>query len=270
MVMLVKTMQVNTFKSAIDSVKDILGEVSMEFCPVQGVTMPAVDAGKKAFVCLQMPVTSFEVFDVPKLVLASFEISHLYKAVKNASSQCYNSLEIVVNDDVMSIHIHSTETGASIAYDLKLLKDVRIELSLPRIEYTITFDIDAREMLRYLRDIQAVGSMVKIRVKNRQVVLVATGALGKCKIKIPNYVKPVTQSRRPQIKGARFSPEQEIVARTANVAGRFNVRYLTAFCKGSCLASPMTVKIAHGMPLCCEFKVGGLGTLQFYLCAVTL
>jgi proliferating cell nuclear antigen PCNA len=261
--MLLRTVQVNTFKAAIDSVKDILGEVTMEFHPTKGLSMPAVDAGKRAFVYLNMPVENFEVFQLPGIISATFEISHLYKAVKNVTSHNYNCLSLIVLDNVMKVFIENTETSASVNYELRLIKDAQPELVLPELTYPLSFEIDARELCRYLREIQAVATQVKLRVKNNRVVLIASGALGKCKIVVPSGGKPTTPYRRSQIKGVFF---RETVDQ-ANISGTYNVRYLTAFCKAACLGSLMLVRVAHGKPLCCEFVVGGLGVLRYHLCA---
>lgn len=263
--MLVKTVQVNTFKSAVDSVKDILGEVTMNFDPVNGLVMPAVDAGNKAFVHLSMPVDRFEVFDVTEHVSATFDITHLYKIVKNVSSHSFDALSLSVEDNILKVVMENTDVGALVSYDMRLVKDTRGKLDLPVIDYRVSFYIDARVFSRYLRDIQAVANMVKIRVKNYELVLVAMGVLGKCKVRVPVTVKPESVgNKRVTMKGIHFVENDLLAGET--VSGTFVVRYLTAFCKAVCLGGFMRVKLAHDMPICCEFDVGSLGTLSYYLC----
>lgn len=276
--MLVKTVQVNTFKHAIDSVKDVLGDVTFVFIPQRGIVMPAVDVGKKAFVHLFFDAKAFEIFDVDSHVSATFEIAHLYKIVKNASSHNFDVLSMQLTDNALQVHMANSETDTSVSYALRLIKDVPRELDMPNLAFQIVFDIDARELARYLRDIQAVANTVKIRVKNRQAVMVAHGALGKCKIRIPmgqaltgsaslslpNCVaRPVT-TKKKQLRGVWFSLYD--VPSSEGVSGIFSVKYLSAFCKASCLGGMATLKLARGAPLCCEFNVGALGKLCFYLC----
>ena len=266
--MLVKTVQVNTFKYAIDSVKDILGEVSLVFHPDKGVIMPAVDAGKKAFVHLLLRAENFEIFRVDKQIVATFDIGHLYKIVKNVSSHSFDTLAMAVEDDMLKIHMENTTTSASVSYDLRLVKDARTELDIPDIDYTVAFMIDAREFARYLRDIQAVANIVKLSVKNKHVVLVALGAMGKCKIRVPvAKTRTETAPRRVQMKGVEFVLND--LPHGASVSGKYGVRYLTAFCKAACLGGLMCMKISQDMPVCCEYTVGSLGTLRFYLCPLT-
>lgn len=277
--MLVKTVQVNTFKHAIDSVKDVLGDVTFVFIPRRGIVMPAVDVGKKAFVHLFFDAKAFEIFDVDTHTSATFEIAHLYKIVKNASSHNFDVLSLQLTDNALQVHMANSETDASVSYALRLIKDVPRELDMPDMAFQIVFDIDARELARYLRDIQAVSNTVKIRVKNRQAVMVAHGALGKCKIRIPMgqpalpvtvspssskcVARPVT-AKKKQLRGVWFSVYD--VPSSEGVSGIFSVKYLTAFCKASCLGGMATLKLAHGAPMCCEFGVGALGKLCFYLC----
>lgn len=258
--MLVKTVQVNTFKAAIDSVKDILNEVSLYFHPVDGVTMPAVDTGKKAFVYLNMQPHRFEVFDVPEPITATFEISHLYKAVKNVSCHQYDNLSITVTDEgTMQVAIANSETNTGVVYDLRLVKDHRTDLTIPSIEYPASFSIDAKEFARYLRDIQAVANVVNVRLKHKHVALIATGAMGKCKIRLPEHTEKA--KKKTHIKGVKVDNQYD-----KTVSGKFLVRYLIAFCKAAALGGPMRIKLAHDKPICCEFDVGRLGILRFYLC----
>lgn len=263
--MLVKTVQVNTFKSAIESIKDILGEVTMNFDPVHGLTMPAVDAGNKAFVLLTMRACNFEIYDVSVYVSATFDIGHLYKIVKNVSSHSFNTMSFSVSDNTLNIILENTEIGAVVSYGMRLVMDPRCGLDVPEIDYGVIFLIDARVFSRYLRDIQAVANMVRIRVKNNKLVLVALGVLGKCKVKVPETPKPEPNgSKRVSMKGVCFL-ENNLSGDDA-VSGTFVVRYLTAFCKAVCLGSLMKVKLKQDMPICCEFEAGGLGTLRYYLC----
>lgn len=263
--MLVKTVQVNTFKSAIDSIKDILGEVTILFDPVQGLTVPAVDAGNKAFVHLNLKAERFEVYDVEVQESATFDISHLYKIVKNVASHRFDALSLSIEDNKLRVVMENTDVGASVSYELRLVKDARCELEIPEIQYGVTFFLDAKVFARYLRDIQAVANMVQMRVKNKQLVLVAMGALGKCKIRVPVTSKPLpVANRRLQMKGVHFV-ENDLCGKET-VSGKFVVRYLTAFCKAACLGGLMCIKMSQGMPICCEFDVGSLGTLRYYLC----
>lgn len=263
--MLVKTVQVNTFKSTIESIKDILGEVTMNFDSVTGMTMPAVDAGNKAFILLNMSACNFEIYDVPFPVSATFDIGHLYKIVKNVSSHSFNAMSLSITDDALNIVLENTEIGAVVSYDMRLVKDPRCGLEVPDIDYRVSFLIDAKVFSRYLRDIQAVANMVRIRVKNNQLVLVAMGVIGKCKVKVPTTPKPEpVGNKRISMKGVFFL-ENNLCDDSA-VSGTFIVRYLTAFCKAVCLGSLMQVKLAQDMPICCEFEAGGLGTLRYYLC----
>lgn len=263
--MLVKTVQVNTFRLAIDSIKDILGEVTLVFDPVQGLTIPAVDTGNNAFVHLNLKAERFEVYDIHEQESATFDISQLYKIVKNVTSHSFDALSLSLEDDKLKVVMENTDVGASVSYELRLVKDSRCELEIPDIQYGVTFFVDAKVFARYLRDIQAVANMVQMRVKNKQLVLVAMGALGKCKIRVPVTSKPAcVKNKRLQMKGVCFV-ENNLCA-GQSVTGKFVVRYLTAFCKAACLGGLMCIKMAHGMPICCEFVVGNLGILRYYLC----
>ncbi len=111
--MLVKTVQVNAFKCAIDSVKDILGEVTVLFSSKDGMILPAVDNAKKAFVYMRLQADKFEIYDVPADLTATFEIQNLYKIVKNAAAHRFNSISFVADGESLFVKLESTTIQAA-------------------------------------------------------------------------------------------------------------------------------------------------------------
>ncbi|CAF1655145.1 unnamed protein product, partial [Didymodactylos carnosus] len=49
------------------------------------------------------------------------------------------------------------------------------------------------------------------------------------------------------------------------VALTFAVRYLNMFCKASPLSNQVNLSMSEDTPLMCEFKVGDMGHIRFYL-----
>lgn len=255
--MLVRTVQVNTFKSAIDSIKDILGEVTLVFHPTKGIILPAVDHGKRAFIHMQLEPSKFEIYDVKKVEQATFDISHLFRITKNAHAHGFNMITLSIESGALHVNLDKVEMGSSIKYTLRLVNEPTTVLDIPHIEYDTVLKMPTQELARYLRDINSVSTLVRITVRDRRMTLLAEGVLGKCEIAIQEGIET----------GKRVGVEfLKCAARDSDLTMCFPVKYLIAFCKAACLDPCVKLMLKEEMPLCAEFSIVDLGVLRYYLC----
>ncbi|CAF0829592.1 unnamed protein product [Didymodactylos carnosus] len=244
--------QGSIFAKVIEGLRELVTEATWE-CSGNGITLQAMDSSHVALVSLVLRSDGFETYRCDRNMSLGISLTSMSKVLKMMGKD--DTLTIRVNDDsdaiVLSMESQNQEEFAE--YELRLMDLDSEHLGIPDTDYSCVVKMPSTKFSRICRDMAILGDSVTICSTKDGVKFGAKGDVGQGSIRL-------NQSTNVDKEEDAVSIElREAVALT------FAVRYLNMFCKAAPLSNQVNLSMSEDTPLMCEFKVGDMGHIRFYL-----
>lgn len=229
------------FKKIIESVKDVVKDISLEFSP-KGISLSAMDSSHVALIHMEI-MSSLFTYQCMTDEIVSLQTETLSKIIKT----CENESTIFCENEDNKLHYMVTGVDRQIKFTQNQL-DLEVDSLMPPSDMNFPCQIfmPCVEFQKMCRDLREFGDDIKMMV-SPQKLLVYTESAGE-HIEID------------------YSKNNSIEVKTeACFEMTYNLKYLSMFCKACALTDSICMKIGMDQPMCLKFSISTEEHLSFYL-----
>lgn len=253
-----KTGQTNVIKTLFELLKELLGDVSMEFSP-EGVRIMEMDRFHTLMVDLFLDKEKLEEYYCPKNVQIGISIPNLYKLLKPMANS-NNVLTMYMTKDNLStleMVIDSNDSNQTIESQIDLM-DLEIEedLGFPEDNYDLILNLTASDFKQICTNIKSIDTkQIKINYSKGIYTFSAKGNIGKQKVTRP--AQRINEDDDDDDDEAVLFPD-------VLYEGIFDLDKLNSFTKCANVAKNLKIYLGNDLPLICEYELS-FGTLNLLL-----
>ena len=242
----VRTLQGGILKTLVETLKDIVFEVSLNVS-AEGIKSTTMDTAKQSLVFLKLDADRFEDFHVSRQLHLGVACHQLHKILKSLTANDVLTLFVQANDEHrLGIAIENVEKKSTTVLRVKLLDMDYQEISIPAVDFDRVVRLQSTAFQRLCRDMGNLATTVRIKSSNGKIELHADGDFA-------------SQTTILGSGGDDGGDDGEVVEAV------YNLKYLTLFGRASNLGSMLSLYIKRGHPLIIEYEAGQLGILKFLL-----
>lgn len=231
------------FRSAIEAISAFIPEGNFRFND-KGVHFRAIDPSQIVLVDFFAASNQFDSFDVEP-AFVGMNITELNKIIMRAFPE--DRLVIDLGDSECGIRFEGTLKRS---FNLPLIDVSDDELKLPKDDYDVVVEINARLLKEALKDASLFSSSVILQVKNNIFILESSGNSGNLHIDSSNSG------------GVKVKSKEEVVS-------KYSLGHLQNIVKEADSDSLIKLEFKSDSPMKVTFPVGG-SELKFYLAHMLL
>lgn len=263
-----KTLQTSTFKSLIESLKEILVEVNIETTPT-GMKIVANDEKRGITVFLYLHSSKFEYYFCQHKKQESkknngihmgISMNNFYKSIKCLNNNSTLTLYInIESPNEMGIIIDNNDLKTTTTYTMKLL-DIDIkEFKFSDIKFDAVVYISSNIFQKICRDMNNIGDKITITAHSRKLILSCNDISAKDEAISQETV--INESSEYM---------QFIIVNKDIISGYYLLKDILSFTKCSNISGGGLMKLymKNDCPLVIEYDVGGLGTMKLCINSV--
>ena len=171
----IRTVQGSSLKGLFEVLKELLNDVNV-VVNASGIKVLAMDSAQVTLCHCLLEAQNFEVFHCPETVVIGLNVQNLYKLLKTVSSQ--DTLTLQIEEDCpndLEIIIQNSEKKSKTFYRLRLLDIDDDHVKVPTVEMTTCITMASVDFQRLIRDMLTVGTVLRVRVKKREVIFETSG-----------------------------------------------------------------------------------------------
>ncbi|XP_015123845.1 proliferating cell nuclear antigen [Diachasma alloeum] len=239
-------------KKVLDAVKDLLTEATFE-CSDSGITVQAMDNAHVSLVSLSLRSDGFDKYRCDRNLSMGMAIATMSKILKCAGSEDTVTLRAADNPDTISFIFESSNKEKLADYEMKLINMDQEHLGIPETFYSCVVKMPSQEFARIIRDLSQFGENITIACTKEGIKFTAIGDSGSANVKLA------------QTADAEKEEEAVIIEMQESVKLSFSCRYLNCFVKATPLCAQVQLSISNDVPLVCEYKIGEIGQIRYYL-----
>lgn len=252
----IKTMQASTFKQVIDSLKEILMDVNLEFDET-GMKIVALDNTHVVLVHLKLDAEKFEVYHCEKKLYVGINMLKLHMLIKTIGNNDMLTLYVEKNDpNHLGIRIENQLKNLRTTYKLSMLDINVLNMSIPPADFETIITMPSVEFQKIIRDMHNLAEFIEIRNVGHQLCFSCKGDF--C---TQETVLGTDKNQSIQI-SKNNSKDQEIIQ------GVFNLKYLATFTKCTNLSNVVEVFLKNTYPIILRYSVASLGEIKLCLAQV--
>ena len=249
----IKTVQAVTFKQVIDSLKEILMDVNLEFDET-GMKIVALDNTHVVMVHLKLDADRFETYKCEKKLYVGINMLKLHMLIKTITNN--DILTLFVDRDEpnhLGIRIENQEKNLRTTYKLSMLDINVLNQSIPPADFETIITMPSVEFQKIVRDMHNLADFMEIRNVGHQLCFSCKGDF-------------CTQET---ILGADKNQSIQIAKPTARehdiIQGVFSLKYLATFTKCTNLSNVVEIYLKNTFPLVLRYSVASLGEVKMAL-----
>lgn len=284
------TRQVGQIKTIIESIKDLLQDVNIQFvspgdpdCDVPGVYINAMDSSHIALVYLSFPKDDIEQmgeFVCKKSVCAGVELPTLARALKTFSEGEEVVMELNDNSDTIMVKAHNENKEVLKEAEISLLDIDADDIQVPSefYEFANVLAIKSSDFQKMIKDVSASdGEHLYLGMQGGKFIIGSKGDTMKYRqvfkqkqvsevseessLEPPNKKRKTDKSAGPQWRAT--NPDKLHDMKRCNI---YPLRYLLQIIKASSISEEVTIYLKEKQPLLLEWRIPALGVLRFVLC----
>ena len=258
-VLLIRTVQISPIRNLFQSLKDIIGDLTMLFTK-DGLRIINFDKTHTILVNVSLQSTKFEQYLCkPEKIVICANALHLFKVISTMS-----------NDDTLTMYIENIDyhdgivTHLGLQYDnggikqcysqkLRLIEPDTEELILPDIEYSTIINLPSSDFQKSVRDLSSISDRIEIKSVGSDLIFSCEGSFASSKI---------YRSELDEFMGFRQRPHDP----SSIIQGIFSLKSLSQFIKCTPLCSTVEIYLSNDLPLICSYDVASLGSIKLCLC----
>jgi proliferating cell nuclear antigen len=246
----IETMQAITFKQVIDSLKEILMDVNLEFDET-GMKIIALDNSHLVLVHLKLDADRFERYFCEKKLYVGINMLKLHMLIKTITNNDMLTLFVERDDpNHLGIRIENQEKNRRTTYKLSMLDINVLNVSIPPADFETIITMPSVDFQKIIRDSHNLADLIEIRNVGNQLMFSCKGDF--C---TQETVLGTDKNHNIQIdKGS--SKEHEIIQ------GVYSLKYLATFTKCTNLSNVVEIHIKNTYPLVLQYSVASLGSIR--------
>jgi proliferating cell nuclear antigen len=273
------TIQGSVLRSLIESIKEILVDITIFFSPTD-IRSTSIDGNKIACIFFIMEASKFEYYKCDDTFSIGINMQSIYRLIKTISNNDTVTMSIKKNEmHRLKIVISNTEKQTRVISYLKLLDIDQEIISIPDIEFDHIITLPCIDFQRYCKDMMVISNTVTITCEPKLFTLSCEGDFAEQVIEIREFNSLVNNMKKKHntnttttktIVESILKKEPEYEHEQDNVPfittrGVFSLKYINLFIKSSSLCSTVELYLKNDYPLVLIYKIGSLGKLQFCL-----
>jgi len=242
-VVYLKTIQSSVIKSLFESLKELLGDVSMVFTP-EGVRICEVDQFETLMVDLFLDKSKLEEYYCPKTTEIGISIPNLYKILKTMNNNQHLTMYMTYDDiNVLEIIIDSDDSTQKAEFTLDLMDLEKPEpYGFPDEEYHLVLNMSSSDFKQICQNTKCIETKnIKITYSKGVYTFSAQGNIGSQKI--THVAKNLSDD------GDDDFYNNEIYQ------GIFNLDKLSSFTKCASITKNIKLYFENDRPLVCELEL---------------
>ena len=238
------TVQANPIRILIESLKDILNDVNINFT-LEGIKITSIDGSKNAIIFLKLEKEKFEIYELIETFTAGLNMNSFYKIIKSMKNNDTIRFYILKNNtNKLNIEIENKEKKTIILTNLKLLDIDDNIIEVPDIKFDCVYNMPSNDFQSHIRDLSIITSKVSITADNGRIIFKGIGDFADRIINV-----------------GEINPE----SKTSISTGNFNIKYLLLFTKSTNLCTTVEIYLKNKYPLVLIYNVANLGKLKYIL-----
>lgn len=246
----IKTMQSGTFKQVIDSLKEILMDVNLEFDET-GMKVMALDTTHIVLVHLKLDARQFETYHCEKKLYVGINMLKLHMLIRTIGNGDLLTLYIERDDpNHLGIRIENATKKLKTTYKLSMLDIDILDIKIPPADYDTTITMPSVDFQKIVRDAHNLADEIEIRNVGQQIYFICKGDF-------------CTQET---VLGTDKSDTVQISKHTSNkheiIQGIFSLKYLSTFTKCTNLSNVVEIYVKNTYPLILRYSVASLGEIK--------
>jgi proliferating cell nuclear antigen len=273
------TIQGSVLRSLIESIKEILVDITIFFSPTD-IRSTSIDGNKIACIFFIMEACKFEYYKCDDTFSIGINMQSIYRLIKTISNNDTVTMSIKKNEmHRLKIVISNTEKQTRVISYLKLLDIDQEIISIPDIEFDHIITLPCIDFQRYCKDMMVISNTVTITCEPKLFTLSCEGDFAEQVIEIREFNSLVNNMKKKYntnttttktIVESILKKEPEYEHEQNNIPfittrGVFSLKYINLFIKSSSLCSTVELYLKNDYPLVLIYKIGSLGKLQFCL-----
>lgn len=257
----IKTIQSFAFRVMIESLKELLTEVSIEFKKKEvgedgkikgGMKITSMDPKKSVLVYLKLDAANFETFicNKPKITIG-VHMGHFFKFIKTANNT--DTLTLFIEEqkeDRLGIKIDNPEKGIMTKYHIKLMDLPSNNYDIPPTQFAVTLSMPSIDFYKYCKDMLSITTRIKLQCIENKLILKGDGAIG-------DQTTTLTETENG-LNVVRAKENNSIIE------GKYDLEHLVLFTKCTSLCTNIELFMKNEYPLIVHYTVATLGNI--YLC----
>lgn len=262
-VLLIRTVQISPIRNLFQSLKDIIGDLTMLFTK-DGLRIINFDKTHTILVNVSLQANKFEQYLCkPEKIVICANALHLFKVISTMS-----------NDDTLTMYIENSDyhdgvvTHLGLQYDngsikqcysqkLRLIEPDTEELIIPDIEYCTIINLPSSDFQKSVRDLSSISDRMEIKSVGSDLIFSCEGSFASSKI---------YRSELDEFMGFRQRPADP----SSIIQGIFSLKSLSQFIKCTPLCSTVEIYLMNDLPLICSYDVASLGSIKLCLCPLNV
>ncbi len=259
MSMILKTSQVSQFKTAIDTIKDLIQDVNIHFIKDDhsnaGMLLISMDNSSQSLVYFR--ITKSEVdksgfYKCSEACSAGINIPEFNKMLKTIKDKDTLTLQIKPkNPGILFLGSENIEKAKIGEYEINLMDIDDDELEIPNEQFNSVITLDSSEFQQLCRDVNTVVTdKVKIMSTGTEFIMSSVGENATATF--------------------RLGEKQGIVFDNINmtllcICNEYPIKFLICFSKASKLCTTLSIHLKQDFPIVIDYPIASLGMLRFVL-----
>lgn len=239
-------------KKVLDAIKDLLTESTFE-CSDSGMQVQAMDNAHVSLVSLNLKSDGFDKYRCDRNISMGMSIATMSKIFRCAGNEDTVTLKAWDNPDTITFMFESPNKDKFSEYEMKLINMDQEHLGIPETLYSCVIKMPSAEFARICRDLSQFGEAITIACSKEGIKFTSTGDYGTANVKLAQ----TAQSDKEE--------EAVIIEMQEPVKLNFSCRYLNSFAKATPLCAQVQLSMSNDVPLVCEFQIGDIGHIRYYL-----
>ncbi len=247
----VKTIQVSPFKTLIESLKDILADVNIEFNE-EGMKIITMDSTQTILVHLKLEASNFEYYYCKNKIFVGVNMNNLFKIIKTLTIN--DSLTFFMeeaDENTLGISIVNGDKNRKTTIKFKLIDLDIVNFKAPSTKFESILTMPSDEFNKICRDMSALTDVIEIKSVGNQLILGGVGDFADQETVLGQYENGLT---------FKLAGNKDNV-----IQGYYNLKHLQLFAKCTSLCTSIELYMKNNYPLVIKFAVGSLGNLTLAL-----
>lgn len=246
----IKTMQSTTVKQVIDSLKEILMDVNLEFDET-GMKVVALDNTHVVLVHLKLDAENWESYYCEKKLYVGINMLKLHMLIKTISNNDLLTLFVEKDDpNHLGIRIENQDKKLRTTYKLSMLDIDVLNIDIPPADYDVTITMPSVDFQKIIRDAHNLADFIEIRNVGQQLYF-------SCKGDFCTQETILGTDKSPNIQIEKHSSREHEI-----IQGIYSLKYLSTFTKCTNLSNVVEIFLKNTYPLILRYSVASLGEVK--------
>jgi proliferating cell nuclear antigen len=252
----IKTIQSNSIKNLIESLKDILTDTNIEISQ-NGLKIIAMDPSHTVLVHLKLESKEFQEFICNEEMILGVNMINFYKLIKFIGNN--DTLTLFVeknNESQLNIIMESSDKNCITKYKLNLMDIPRENVEIPNLVFNSIITMPSGDFQKLCRDLHNISNTVDIKSVNNKLIFCSTGNIGS--------VEHIILENNNTLSVNENNLDEGHITQ-----GNFLLKHLVMFTKCTSLSPTVLLYLKNDFPLIIEYKISSLGCIRLCLAPIS-